>query len=288
MGCVVNGPGEAREADLGIAAGRKRGHLFVKGQVVTVVPEDEMVDALVEWAEHHRRARGRGGPAPQGRLRRRRGRGRPGRPPRREGRRRQPRRRAHRAHPQARPVLSHRPDHPRSGGDPASPVTRDAPARTGSARVTGGGSAGGGASGGRLASAPYGQAARAHPPGRGLPPLVPGRRRQGGAGRQRPGAGHDGHPPVRLRHLGADAGRGRPPHQGRRRRERLLPAVHPRELPEARGRARRGLQPRAGRRHPRRRQGARGAGRRAAHLARPSSASSWPSGSRATATCRCC
>jgi (E)-4-hydroxy-3-methylbut-2-enyl-diphosphate synthase len=51
MGCVVNGPGEAREADLGIAAGRKRGHLFVKGQVVKVVREDEMVDALVEWAK---------------------------------------------------------------------------------------------------------------------------------------------------------------------------------------------------------------------------------------------
>jgi len=50
MGCVVNGPGEAREADLGIAAGRRRGHLFVKGEVVQVVPEDEMVDALVEWA----------------------------------------------------------------------------------------------------------------------------------------------------------------------------------------------------------------------------------------------
>jgi len=51
MGCVVNGPGEARDADLGIAAGRHRGHLFVKGQNVAVVPEDEMVDALVEWAE---------------------------------------------------------------------------------------------------------------------------------------------------------------------------------------------------------------------------------------------
>ncbi len=51
MGCVVNGPGEAREADLGIAAGRKRGHLFVKGQVVKVVPESEMVAALVEWAQ---------------------------------------------------------------------------------------------------------------------------------------------------------------------------------------------------------------------------------------------
>jgi (E)-4-hydroxy-3-methylbut-2-enyl-diphosphate synthase len=51
MGCVVNGPGEAREADLGIAAGNKRGHLFVKGRNVAVVPEAEMVDALVEWAE---------------------------------------------------------------------------------------------------------------------------------------------------------------------------------------------------------------------------------------------
>ena len=50
MGCVVNGPGEAREADLGIAAGRQRGHLFVRGEVVKVVPEDGMVDALVEWA----------------------------------------------------------------------------------------------------------------------------------------------------------------------------------------------------------------------------------------------
>ena len=51
MGCVVNGPGEARDADLGIAAGNKRGHLFVKGQNVAVVPEDEMVGTLVEWAE---------------------------------------------------------------------------------------------------------------------------------------------------------------------------------------------------------------------------------------------
>jgi (E)-4-hydroxy-3-methylbut-2-enyl-diphosphate synthase len=51
MGCVVNGPGEAREADLGIAAGRGRGHLFVKGKVVAVVPEDEMVDQLVQWAK---------------------------------------------------------------------------------------------------------------------------------------------------------------------------------------------------------------------------------------------
>src|SRR3989454_2346027 len=51
MGCVVNGPGEAREADLGIAAGRGKGHLFVRGQVVRVVPEARMVEALVEEAE---------------------------------------------------------------------------------------------------------------------------------------------------------------------------------------------------------------------------------------------
>ena len=51
MGCVVNGPGEAKGADLGIAAGRQRGHLFVRGQVVKVVPEGEMVEALVEWGQ---------------------------------------------------------------------------------------------------------------------------------------------------------------------------------------------------------------------------------------------
>ena len=51
MGCVVNGPGEARSADLGIAAGRRRGHLFIRGEIVRVVPEAEMVTALVEEAE---------------------------------------------------------------------------------------------------------------------------------------------------------------------------------------------------------------------------------------------
>ncbi len=51
MGCVVNGPGEARDADIGIAAGNKRGHLFVKGRNVAVVAEENMVDSLVEWAE---------------------------------------------------------------------------------------------------------------------------------------------------------------------------------------------------------------------------------------------
>ncbi len=51
MGCVVNGPGEAREADIGIAAGKGKGHLFIKGQVVRVVDESEMVDALLDEAK---------------------------------------------------------------------------------------------------------------------------------------------------------------------------------------------------------------------------------------------
>jgi (E)-4-hydroxy-3-methylbut-2-enyl-diphosphate synthase len=51
MGCVVNGPGEARHADLGIAAGKHRGHLFIQGQIVRVVKEDEMVEALVDEAK---------------------------------------------------------------------------------------------------------------------------------------------------------------------------------------------------------------------------------------------
>jgi (E)-4-hydroxy-3-methylbut-2-enyl-diphosphate synthase len=51
MGCVVNGPGEARGADLGIAAGKHKGHLFIKGTIVRVVPEDQMVASLVEEAE---------------------------------------------------------------------------------------------------------------------------------------------------------------------------------------------------------------------------------------------
>jgi (E)-4-hydroxy-3-methylbut-2-enyl-diphosphate synthase len=50
MGCVVNGPGEARHADLGIAAGKHRGHLFIQGKIVSVVPEADMVEALVEEA----------------------------------------------------------------------------------------------------------------------------------------------------------------------------------------------------------------------------------------------
>ena len=48
MGCVVNGPGEAREADIGIAGGRGQGILFKKGKVVKKIPEDELVNALIE------------------------------------------------------------------------------------------------------------------------------------------------------------------------------------------------------------------------------------------------
>ncbi len=51
MGCVVNGPGEAREADIGIAGGRGKGHLIIKGKIVRVVKEDEMVQALVDEAQ---------------------------------------------------------------------------------------------------------------------------------------------------------------------------------------------------------------------------------------------
>ncbi len=50
MGCVVNGPGEAREADLGIAGGQGQGLLFRKGEVVRKVPHEELADALVEEA----------------------------------------------------------------------------------------------------------------------------------------------------------------------------------------------------------------------------------------------
>src|SRR3954452_2730695 len=48
LGCVVNGPGEAREADLGIAAGKGKGVIFKRGEIVRHVLEDEMVDALME------------------------------------------------------------------------------------------------------------------------------------------------------------------------------------------------------------------------------------------------
>lgn len=50
MGCVVNGPGEAREADLGVASGNGKGQIFVRGKVVDTVPEDEIVQTLVTRA----------------------------------------------------------------------------------------------------------------------------------------------------------------------------------------------------------------------------------------------
>jgi len=50
MGCVVNGPGEAREADLGVASGNGKGQIFVRGKVVATVPESKIVETLVEEA----------------------------------------------------------------------------------------------------------------------------------------------------------------------------------------------------------------------------------------------
>jgi (E)-4-hydroxy-3-methylbut-2-enyl-diphosphate synthase len=50
MGCVVNGPGEAREADLGVASGNGKGQIFVRGRVVKTVPESQIVEALIEEA----------------------------------------------------------------------------------------------------------------------------------------------------------------------------------------------------------------------------------------------
>ena len=50
MGCVVNGPGEAREADLGVASGNGRGQIFVKGEVIKTVPESKIVETLIEEA----------------------------------------------------------------------------------------------------------------------------------------------------------------------------------------------------------------------------------------------
>ena len=102
MGCVVNGPGEARDADLGIAAGRGKGHLFVRGHVVRVRPRGrDGQRAGGRGRAHH--GRGHRGPH-RGRRRRRRGhrrghaRGAHPDP----GPRRQPRERAHRAHPRGR------------------------------------------------------------------------------------------------------------------------------------------------------------------------------------------
>jgi (E)-4-hydroxy-3-methylbut-2-enyl-diphosphate synthase len=64
MGCVVNGPGEAREADVGVAAGKEKGKIFLKGEVIATVPEDRIVDVLCEYVDEiveMRRAEGLGG-----------------------------------------------------------------------------------------------------------------------------------------------------------------------------------------------------------------------------------
>jgi (E)-4-hydroxy-3-methylbut-2-enyl-diphosphate synthase len=66
MGCVVNGPGEAREADLGIAAGKGQGFLVVKGEVIEKIPEDRFVERLIQEAKKidaERAAAGDGGTA---------------------------------------------------------------------------------------------------------------------------------------------------------------------------------------------------------------------------------
>ncbi|MFT3882369.1 MAG: flavodoxin-dependent (E)-4-hydroxy-3-methylbut-2-enyl-diphosphate synthase [Gemmatales bacterium] len=74
LGCVVNGPGEAKEADLGIAAGKGKGMIFKRGEMLRTVPESEMVDALMEeiskW-EVEEQDRGRIGGETEGLGRRR-------------------------------------------------------------------------------------------------------------------------------------------------------------------------------------------------------------------------
>jgi (E)-4-hydroxy-3-methylbut-2-enyl-diphosphate synthase len=51
MGCIVNGPGEAKEADIGIAGGNGEGLIFKKGEIIAKVPEDQLIDRLMEEIE---------------------------------------------------------------------------------------------------------------------------------------------------------------------------------------------------------------------------------------------
>lgn len=51
MGCAVNGPGEAREADIGIAGGKGEGLIFKKGEIIKKVPQDRLVDELMKEIE---------------------------------------------------------------------------------------------------------------------------------------------------------------------------------------------------------------------------------------------
>ncbi|WP_018023801.1 flavodoxin-dependent (E)-4-hydroxy-3-methylbut-2-enyl-diphosphate synthase [Corynebacterium ulceribovis] len=65
MGCVVNGPGEARDADLGVASGNGKGQIFVKGKVIKTVPESQIVETLVEEAARIAEEMGESGGAPE-------------------------------------------------------------------------------------------------------------------------------------------------------------------------------------------------------------------------------
>ncbi len=58
MGCIVNGPGEAREADLGVASGNGKRQIFIKGKVIQTVPEDQIVETLLAEGAGDRRADG--------------------------------------------------------------------------------------------------------------------------------------------------------------------------------------------------------------------------------------
>lgn len=112
----------------------------------------------------------------------------------------------------------------------------------------------------------HGKGTRSHTAGGRLPALVPGSDRQGRTGRQRAGARHHGDPTVRVRTVGADAGRDGCPDQGDGHAERVLPAADPAVVPHPRGRPRRGLRAGTRGRHPRRGQGAGGAYRGPPHL----------------------
>ena len=68
MGCVVNGPGEAREADLGVASGNGKGQIFVKGEVIKTVPESQIVETLIEEALRMAEEMGEGGVPPASRA----------------------------------------------------------------------------------------------------------------------------------------------------------------------------------------------------------------------------
>ena len=66
MGCVVNGPGEAREADLGVASGNGKGQIFVRGEVIKTVPEAQIVETLIEEALRLANETDAGGPTASG------------------------------------------------------------------------------------------------------------------------------------------------------------------------------------------------------------------------------